>query len=232
MSIEDLYELQELDKTISRAQARLASLDARIKDKSALQTLEKRLESLQQLLRDAERQRKACELDAGSTRQQLQTLERRMYSGEVTNPREVESMGEKQKLLHAELSEQEDKLLEMMSAQDEAEKALAAVSVEMKLASQKWEQNNAASIKECESEIANLQSLQTERAMKVKPIPSDELSIYERLSTSKKGEAVSRIERGLCGACRVSLPTHLVQRARTGREQVLCPSCGRLLYVS
>ena len=56
-----------------------------------------------------------------------------------------------------------------------------------------------------------------------------ELSRYEGLRRSKGGQAVSRVMRGLCQACRMSLPSQQLQRVRNGRQVVLCNNCGRIL---
>ena len=55
------------------------------------------------------------------------------------------------------------------------------------------------------------------------------LGVYESLRTLKQGRAVARIEQGACQGCRISLPTHVVQRARGGTVLVHCPSCERIL---
>ena len=46
---------------------------------------------------------------------------------------------------------------------------------------------------------------------------------------AKAGRAVARVERGTCQGCRITLPTHLVQRVRAGGMLVQCPSCERIL---
>jgi predicted nucleic acid-binding Zn-ribbon protein len=58
------------------------------------------------------------------------------------------------------------------------------------------------------------------------------LQRYEALRRTKGGLAVAKVVRGLCQACRMSLPTQLQQRVRNGRQTVLCSSCGRMLLLS
>ena len=55
---------------------------------------------------------------------------------------------------------------------------------------------------------------------------------YEKLRNAKGGLAVAKVERGLCQACRMSLPTQQQQRVRSGRYTVLCASCGRMLFLN
>jgi predicted nucleic acid-binding Zn-ribbon protein len=55
------------------------------------------------------------------------------------------------------------------------------------------------------------------------------LQLYENLRLKRQGRAVARVERGTCQGCRIGLPTHLVQRVRTGAMLVQCPTCERIL---
>ena len=56
------------------------------------------------------------------------------------------------------------------------------------------------------------------------------LQRYETLRQAKGGRAVAKVERDLCQGCRMSLPTQLRQRVRSGRQAVNCSSCGRMLF--
>jgi hypothetical protein len=47
----------------------------------------------------------------------------------------------------------------------------------------------------------------------------------------QRGQAVAKVEQGLCRGCRISLPTAELQRARSG-NLVQCSSCGRLLFLA
>jgi predicted nucleic acid-binding Zn-ribbon protein len=44
---------------------------------------------------------------------------------------------------------------------------------------------------------------------------------------------VVKVERGACLGCRLTVPTVILQRARSGMNPtpVQCPSCERMLYV-
>ena len=55
---------------------------------------------------------------------------------------------------------------------------------------------------------------------------------YEKLRNAKGGLAVAKVERGLCQACRMSLPTQQQQKVRSGRTTVLCATCGRMLFLN
>ena len=232
MSVKQLYDLQKLDAAIGQAEERLASIEARLNDRSALDALEKRIEALRQQLAEVERQRKAREMEETSTRQKLQTLERRMYGGEVTNVRELEGMGEEQKMLRSRLEREEEQLLEVMASQEEVEQALAGVLADLDTETERWELERKELTREKEAETKKRQDLMTERETMAAPLAEEDLTVYESLRAAKKGQVVVKVERGLCTACKMSLPTHVLQRARSGAGHVFCTSCGRLLHAS
>jgi predicted nucleic acid-binding Zn-ribbon protein len=59
------------------------------------------------------------------------------------------------------------------------------------------------------------------------------VAAYDRLRRRRRGVAVVRVERGTCLGCRLTVPTVVLQRARSGTNPnpVQCPSCERMLYV-
>lgn len=232
MSAKLLYDLQLVDNSIAQVEESLRAIESKLGDRSALAPLEQRITTLKQQLADLEKRIRSQELEEGSTRQKLQALERRMYGGEVTNPRELEGMGAEQKLLHARLEKQEEALLDLMSSQEEVEQALGAASAELEAETRRWEEEQERLAGEKEAGLARLKELKARRLVAMQPLDEESLKTYEQLRATKHGLAVSKVERGLCTACKMVLAVHVQQRARTGRETVFCQSCGRILYIS
>jgi hypothetical protein len=69
-----------------------------------------------------------------------------------------------------------------------------------------------------------------ERESLAATLDAAEIGQYEHLRRAKAGLAVAKMERGLCQACRMSLPTHQQQQVKSGRRLVLCNNCGRMLF--
>ncbi len=74
-------------------------------------------------------------------------------------------------------------------------------------------------------------SLEGERAQEIVNRDASMLQLYNELAPSKQGRAVAKLDGGACGGCRISLPTNVLQRARSGRDIVRCSSCERILFV-
>jgi predicted nucleic acid-binding Zn-ribbon protein len=73
--------------------------------------------------------------------------------------------------------------------------------------------------------------LDGERDLRTQGMDRALLSLYDALRPKKAGRPVARVERGACQGCRLSLPTHVVQRARSASAIIQCPSCERILVV-
>ena len=61
-------------------------------------------------------------------------------------------------------------------------------------------------------------------------IASDLLKRFDRLR--KQGLAVSRVESGVCEACRLNIPQGELIRMRKDENVPSCPNCGRFLHVT
>lgn len=227
-----LYDLQELDQRTEQCWNQLYEVEARLADRQALERLQVRMEEERVRVRRLRLDQRESELSNQSLRQKAQVVEGKLYGGSVRSPRELQGLEMELKALRADLAGRDDRLLEAMAELEDAQRALASLKAEAAGAEAEWKESQT-SLKErkkaLEAELEDLQRRRQELASRVEP---QELRLYENLKATKAGLAVARVEQGLCRGCRMALPTHQLQRARAGREPVLCGSCGRILYVS
>lgn len=227
-----LYDLQELDLEINQVRNSVVSIESEVGDRSGLEALKAEVEHQSTLLSDLSRHRKAHDLEASVFREKVQDLEGKLYGGAVKSVRELES-GQKEVLfLKEQLQQLDDQVLETMVALDEAQGKISSLEGATTQAEKDWKSRQSELGKERKNLDKTLESLLATRQESASLVGQVELSLYERLRTSKAGQAIARVERGLCRGCRMALPTHQLQRARQGREPVLCNSCGRILFVS
>jgi predicted nucleic acid-binding Zn-ribbon protein len=71
--------------------------------------------------------------------------------------------------------------------------------------------------------------LLTRRKDIVKKIDPENLSLYERINGSFRGEAVAVVRKGNCSGCFNSLPPQREIEIRMARRIFTCESCGRIL---
>ncbi len=74
------------------------------------------------------------------------------------------------------------------------------------------------------------EKLLRERAGAVKPIEAEELRRYEQALAKYPGQAMSRVDNGICVSCNMKLSPQVYNLVLIGDPPQQCRSCGRLLY--
>ena len=76
-------------------------------------------------------------------------------------------------------------------------------------------------------EIGRIRDL-CEKARQIREgVPAEHLRRYDQLL--RKGQAVARLEAGVCMACRLNVPQGELIRMRKGEVPQVCPNCGRFV---
>lgn len=119
-----------------------------------------------------------------------------------------------------------------MVALDEAQQRIRELEETSVEAEERWQAEQSALGQELKKRREELSALEGGRDGLVSQVSGQDIRLYERLRVSKKGQALAKVEGGMCRGCSMALPTHQLQRARAGREPVLCNSCGRILFMS
>jgi len=215
----------ELDDKTKRAQEvedALANDPNLIAAHSAHDDTQKRLSASRAQMHDRELEAKT--LDA-----KIKGIEERLYSGRVTNPKELDGMEKDLQMHKRQRSALDDKLLELMDAVEQAQKHADEKAGALKQADGTRARDLDQLARERDALAARLAELDTEREHTRVALIADALRTYDHLRKTKAGRAIVQIKRDACGACGVGTPTGLAHRVREGNEIVLCPGCGRIL---
>ncbi len=121
----------------------------------------------------------------------------------------------------------EEKGLELLSQADAVHSEIETKSKALEAQEKEWAVQQAELQKKQAELNQTLSDLQQKRAQASVPISAEILNLYETVRASR-GQAVARVERGMCKGCRLILPVSEWQRVRTG-ALVRCSSCGRIL---
>jgi len=227
--IKQLYELQQIELDIEQKQGRLRQIQVQLGDREAVAQAEARLEQERQNLAQLNQEQRAAEWQAEDVTTKAKTVEDKLYSGQVKNPKELLGMQKDLESLKAKQRQLEDKVLDIMSQAEGSTSHLASLEGELAKAMHLWQESQSRlKAEQGELELA-LAGLEERRSRLRSQINSAHLSLYDRLRPDKSGQAVARVEQGMCLGCRISLPMSIVQRVRLGDEIVQCPSCNRIL---
>jgi predicted nucleic acid-binding Zn-ribbon protein len=76
---------------------------------------------------------------------------------------------------------------------------------------------------------ADVAAIEAQRAEQMAPLPPATRTRYERIWTSKNGQAVSAMVKGACGGCFRAQPPQAVQESKRRDRLIICEGCGRIL---
>ena len=230
-TVRQLYELQELDWGIQQFEEELSEVRTRIADdakRGSRRTEGCRLSnesSMSWVRPDAS-------LSARSNRSQSvsQCIDSRMYSGSVTNPRELEAYQEERATLFRNQRSEEDRLLEFMVEMEETQELrdqARAVFEQVDGDRRRELDTLGARQEELTSDLPELRSQRQELSTEY---PPNVMAVYETVRRSRGGQGAALVDqRGMCQGCRLTIPNAERSRARSGDYIVQCGSCSRIL---
>ena len=231
--LSDLYGLQEIDLEIDSRLVALAEAEESTGETEELLSARADAESLQQIVRELQKNVRAAEQQVEDMAAKIQPIEKKLYGGSIRNPKELSDLQEDVRSLQARKRQLEDQLLEAMSELEDAEGVLTAARDALSALDASWQAEQARLLREQTTLTAELAALDERRREQVHLIDRATLALYDALRVAHQGRAVAKVERGMCQGCRISLPMTLLQKARSsGEALVQCSSCERILYVS
>ena len=230
MSIaKQLYQLQEVELEIESSEQALRQIDSQLGENQAVVRVQTKLALEQQRLEELRGQQHSAEWEIDDIMSKLTTAEEELYSGRIRNPKELTSLQHEVDGLRVKRDQLEDKALEVMEQVELAAASVASVSSELKTVEAEWHSQQQQLSTEMEQLKAILADLKHKQQLLLAGIDPQPVEFYYQLK-KQRGQAVAKVEQGICRGCRISLPTAEVQRARSG-NLVQCSSCGRILFL-
>jgi len=220
-----IYQVQKLDAKIALTERTRAALD----DGSALAagvaerrqvvaSLKEDLHRLDTLIRDEE-------LELSSVEAKLKKIEGILYSGKVTNPKELQGYEGELDSLRRRQNALEDEALGRMEEKDALQQRLAAAREAEAEARAGWE----AHVSQYRESAAALDGERTALCARREALRAqanaDLLRRYDMLARQRK-LLVGRIDQDACDACGILLPVRLIKQYKAVPDaEIACPSC-------
>ncbi|HOG47053.1 MAG TPA: C4-type zinc ribbon domain-containing protein [Anaerolineae bacterium] len=230
--LQTVYQLQTAELERADAVRRLREAEQAIGEsgelrgaREALQVEEARLSRLRARVRD-------LELEVKGLTSRIAEGEQRLYGGTVRNPKELESLQEDLRQLRGRRDGLEDSILQDLTEIDESEARLALLRPAWEAVQAAWQAQQRDTTEVVAKLRAQLVRLDEQTAHLRSVVPPDLLEQYDDLRRKKGGRGIAVVRNGLCEACRVQVPTRLVQQVRSGDEVYRCGNCGRILCVA
>lgn len=231
--IADLFALQEIDLQIDEREAALESLRGRPEENDAVNDARVELAQSSAGIPDLEARQRELDLLVAGQRDKIAPVEAKLYGGSVRNPKELQDLQQDLDQLNRQRESVEEELLAVIDQVETRRAAMAAVAERLETLEREWAAEQATARADTERIEAELTALRARRAAAAQRLPAGPLTAYDRLRRRRRGVAVVKVERGACLGCRLTVPTVILQRARSGANPnpVQCPSCERMLYV-
>jgi uncharacterized protein len=227
-----LYELQKVDTLWEKVRRRLTQLRTLLVESDELKAARQLLAAAEQEHQRWQTQQRSAELEVQSLMGRIIATEQQLMSGQVRNPKELAALQSSLEALRRQRDSVEE---EGVAALLQVEEGLQQVEKQRKT-TQTLERKWAASQTELLTEDAKLKKAfmqcKKQRESIAEALGATLLKRYEDLRQRKAGIAIAAIEREMCSACHVKVPTGVISAARAqGNDFVFCTSCARILVV-
>jgi uncharacterized protein len=228
--IENLLKLQEADKEIRRLQEEIAELPKRVAAiEQKLAGTKAQLEKAQAAVKADEGARKKH--DAAITDLRGKISKYRDQSLDVKTNEQYKALLAEIQFAEKEISEIEDKILEIMVNADVRAAEVKAAQAELKEETAEIEQEKEKARQRTAEDQKLLAEWRGKRDQWRTGIDEDLLRQYERVSKFR-GTGTAEVRDQKCMGCQVMLRPQTYNDIRAGDKIVYCDSCQRVLYVN
>jgi predicted nucleic acid-binding Zn-ribbon protein len=232
--LETLLTLQERDNTLAQLLHRhhtLPERDALHDAESQAAALDARLGQSRGERDRLAREEQQLDDEARSLSDKAAEVEKRMYSGEVSSPRELQAMQTDVEQLKRHQRTIENRELELMEAREPLEGTVA--ELEQQRASVATEVERLTTTL-ADAEAGIIAEMQQERAARDEIAAGIDAALvreYERCRAQAKGAGVARLLGTTCQGCHLSIPAIEAEQIKRSGGQPLahCDNCGAIL---
>lgn len=225
-----LYQLQEVDIELESTEQTVRQITSQLGESEALTGARNRLATERQRLEDLRKQQRSAEHEADDLTAKLKKVEEELYSGRIRNPKELSNLQHEVEIIKGQRGQLESRVLEIMEQAEQTTRSVSDAETDFKTVETWWQEQHKRLSADLERLKAVLSDVTQKRQQMAAGIEATAVDAYRELRKAR-GMAVVKVERGICGGCRVALPSSEVQLSRSG-TLVKCGSCGRILYLA
>ena len=224
--------VQEVDRRVDALRLEQQELTRNVREAELRRELEARkarVASLEGELRTAGGQQRRLEIERDTVASERERDRKRLFGGQVTQPRELEGLQRNIDGADKRIDELETSILELMEQTGELQHTLETARGRLARVSRELATHQREHATRRQAIDAELPPLVAERERRAAGLDPQVRREYERLRAGARGIAVSEVVADSCSACGVALSTLAQGRVREGNRPVTCENCGRLL---
>lgn len=224
-----LIELHNTDLQSDKNATTRADLERQLADTATLDSARAELNHSDTTVSALHTRLRALELEIAGLTEKLKQVNERLYSGRISNAKELAGLNDDEKMLQRRKSELEDQELVLMEQSEKIEMDTRAKRTRFEKISIDTTAQHAiahAALHKLDTSDADLaRKRESIRAQ----LDATTLNAYDTLRATKKGRAVSHLKNNSCGICGYAVPGGMISRVKAGNELVFCANCERIL---
>ncbi|HKA85397.1 MAG TPA: C4-type zinc ribbon domain-containing protein [Acidimicrobiales bacterium] len=229
-----LLAVQEHDTRADQLNHRMQTLQVRAdlaQVEDNVVAVDGQLADIQRRRDELARSQQRLEDEIASLGERANQAEKQLYSGSVTNPRELQALQDDVASIRRRIGQLEDDELEIMELVEPVDAERSELASQRDRLEAECDRLRTA-LAETEAELATeLAAVRAERGEAAGAVPDDLWAEYDKLRARLGGVAIARLVGSTCQGCHLALPAVEVDRIRKLPldEAVYCEECGRLL---
>lgn len=215
------YELGELERSKDYLPDMINNLEKEIEETTS---------TLEQLRSDFTEQnllRKRLEIEVEAQTEELKKFQEQM--GVIKTNREYDALITEIANKKLKISENEEKILELMASIDDLKEKIAEYEKKYQEVNKDNNQQLVALRKKMDSIGSTVEAKEEERKAVTSKVDRKIMAMYERIKKGVGNHVVVAVKKRACGSCFKSLPPQRIQEIRKGDRIITCDSCGRIL---
>jgi predicted nucleic acid-binding Zn-ribbon protein len=164
-------------------------------------------------------------------RLRLEAEQQRLYGGDITNAKELQSVRAEIESVERRIDEHEGLELEAMERVEQIEREVSDLETQISRAQEQMAELEAARDAAAKTILVEIAEHEVARDAQRDKLPPDMREQYDAAATRHHGVAVGELDGDRCTACGISLSYADVNGLVEGPPLTTCPNCGRLMVV-
>ena len=225
-----LIALQDIEKNISVLHKKVSEIPIKISDlETAAQSKKAAYEAGVSLAEELANRRRTLEGEVELARTKLSRLKEQLMA--VKTNKEYTAMLNEIKTAETHISNEEDKILDLMEELESGEKAIKLAETEMRRERAVIDDEIRRMKEDGPALESELEILRGEKASVEAGVNPELITDYRRISDARKGVALAEAKDELCGACHVRIRPQMYADLLLTETIMFCDSCSRILFV-
>ena len=224
-----LFQVQAIELDIIQRTKRVKAINAALEDDAELVAIRESFAAAEERLDDCRKQVSEVENQIESVGEKRKESEERLYSGEVSNTKELQDIQLEVESLTRRLTQLDEQQLHFMMERD----AASADHDEKQSALDETTTRFQALQDELTSEKADLkatiESMMGERRAALQQVPEPAVKLYNGMRAAKANRPVSELRDRACTVCGIEQNQLVIAAINRGDQLVRCNSCERIL---